>query len=257
VKIGLLLVVTFSLAIPAINNVPAQVEPRPISAVDADEPTAAELLNRSIAYHDPQGSWERGRFAITDVSTRPDGSDERRTVLRFDNARSQFARESHIDGHVVTVVMHNDAVKEARLDGRANFSGDEIKRYQLARPYLLMRRNFWLYLLGLPMKLRDPGTRLDPKVNATIFQGKAVYELRVTYEEGVGRDTWYFYLDRETCALVGHRFYHNESAGDGEFTVLSEEVSGQGLTLPRIRKWHHNKDAKWFITHTILSIEAH
>ncbi len=214
--------------------------------------TAEELLNRSIAYHDPHGHWQRGAFEITDLSRRPDGTG-RHTVLRFDNARSRFEMESDIDGHALTIVVENDTV-EVRLDGRADLSTDELERYRLTPAQVLTRRNFYLYLYGLPMKLRDPGTRLDPKVKETDYQGRAVYELRVNYDENVGSDTWYFYLDRETCALVGHRFYHDESAGDGEYAVLTEEVSGQGLRLPRVRKWYSNQSRELFITHTILSI---
>jgi uncharacterized protein DUF6503 len=77
------------------------------------------------------------------------------------------------------------------------------------------------------MKLRDPGTRLDPTVKEAVFEGKAVYELRVTYDEAVGTDTWCFFLDRDTCALVGHRFHHNEAQGDGEYVVFSGEVFGR------------------------------
>jgi hypothetical protein len=215
---------------------------------------AEELLNRSIAYHDPDGQWARGSFEITDQSTRPDGGG-RRTVLRFDNARGRFEMEQSFDGHTLRIVVENDAVLEARLDGRA-VSAEEIERYRLMPEQVLFTRNFWLYLWGLPMKLKDPGTRLDPEAKQTEFQGKPVYELRVTYDENVGRDTWYFYLDRETCALVGHRFYHDESKGDGEYTVLSEEVAGQGLRLPRVRTGYRNQGDEFFITHTVLSIRA-
>ena len=252
-KIGFPLVIAFSLAFAA--HATAQVGPQ----VSPDEPhqlAADELLRCSIAYHDPKGSWQQGAFQITDVSNRPDGSIGRRTVLRFNNARSRFEMESHIDGRVVTATVKGDVVEEIRLDGRADFSSAELERYQLDAAKVLTRRNFFLYLLGLPMKLRDPGTRLDPNVKATVFQGTAVHELRVTYDQSVGSDTWYFYLDRQTCALVGHRFYHNESIDDGEYAVLNEEVSGQGLRLPRVRKWHRNQDGEWFITHTVLSIEA-
>jgi hypothetical protein len=48
----------------------------------------------------------------------------------------------------------------------------------------------------------------------------------------------------------------DEAARDGEYAVLSEEVAGQGLRFPRIRRWHRNQDDEWFITHTIESIEA-
>ncbi len=213
--------------------------------------TSRELLDRSIAYHDPQGRWARGAFQITDQSTRPDGT-TRRTVLRFDNSRGRFEMETVRDGRTLAIVVENDKA-EARLDGKADLSAEDIQRHRLAPEQLLGWRNFYLYVWGLPMKLKDPGTRLDPKVKEMDFHGRAAYELRVTYDESVGKDTWYFYLDRETHALVGHRF-HRASAGDGEYTVFSEELSGQGLRLPRVRKWHKNRGDELFITHTILSI---
>ena len=213
--------------------------------------TAKELLDRSIAYHDPQRSWERGAFQITELAGQPDGT-SRRNVLRIDNARSRFEWESSIDGHAIIVMVENDKAV-AHLDGKANLSSGELERYRLRPAQLLSRRNRDLFLWGLPMKLRDPGTRLDPKVNETCFQGKAVYELRVTYDRSIGSDTWYFFLDRETCALVGHRFHHDESAGDGEYAVLTDEIAGEGLGLPRVREWYTNKDNKPVITHTLLA----
>lgn len=230
--------------------------PLSASTINIEQRSASELLTCSIAYHDPKGSWQHGAFKITDISSRPDGTIGRRTVLRFDNSQGRFKMESHIDGRVVTAAIKGSVIEDVRLDGDVDFSNDEIQHYQLAPAQVLTRRNFFLYLLGLPMKLRDSGTRLDPKAKPTNFHGLSVYELRVTYDASVGSDTWYFYLDRETCALVGHRYYHNESAGDGEYTILSDEIVGQGLRLPRIRKWYRNQNSEWFITHTIQSIEA-
>jgi hypothetical protein len=226
------------------------------SASEVTLPAASELLKCSIAYHDPGGRWQQGAFKIIDVSSRPDGTVGRRTILRLDNARGYTNMESHVDGRVATASIIGEAVEDIRLDDRSDFSQEDVQRFQLTPAQLLFRRNFFLYLLGLPMKLRDPGTLLDPVAKAAVFQGSPVHELRVTYEQGVGSDTWYFYLDPKTCALVGHRFYHDEAAGDGEYTVLSGEITGQGLRLPRLRKWHRNRDGEWFITHTIESIEA-
>ncbi|HEV8336279.1 MAG TPA: DUF6503 family protein [Candidatus Polarisedimenticolia bacterium] len=216
--------------------------------------TAKELLDRSIAYHDPHGSWERGAFEVTELASQPDGT-AHRNVFRFDNARNRFELESSVDGRVLNLVVENDDAV-ARVDGEAHLSADELERYRLKPAQVLSRRNRDLYLWGLPMKLRDPGTRLDPRVKETHFGGRAVYQLRVTYDAGVGSDTWYFFLDRETYALVGHRYHHDESAGDGEYAVLSGEIAGLDLRLPRVRQWYTNKDDKAVITHTILSIVA-
>lgn len=243
VRIGLGLLSALCLAAPA-PSLSRSVRP------------ASELLTRSIAYHDPDGRWQQGAFRITDVSSRPDGTIGRRTILQIDNGHGRFDMESHFDGRVATAAISGDTVEEVRLDGRSDLSQEEVQHYQLAPTQVLTKRNFFLYLLGLPMKLRDSGTRLDPVARETLFQGVAVYELRVTYEDGVGKDTWYFYLDSKTCALVGHRFYHDEATRDGEYAVLSDEIAGQGLRLPRVRKWSSNQNGEWFITHTIESIEA-
>jgi hypothetical protein len=245
------LIIAVCFAVPTLS--PAE---QTASTINIEERSASELLACSIGYHDPNGSWRQGAFKITDISSRPDGSIGRRTVLRFDNREGRFNMESHIDGRVVTAAIKGSVIETVRLDGNADISSGEIQRYQLAPAQILTRRNFFLYLIGLPMKLRDSGTSLDPKAKRTNFHGRSVNELRVTYDASVGSDTWYFYLDWETCALVGHRFYHNESAGDGEYTILSDEIVGQGLRLPRIRKWYKNQDSEWFITHTIQSIEA-
>lgn len=74
------------------------------------------------------------------------------------------------------------------------------------------------------MKLRDPGTRLDPTVRRTTFNERQVPVLRVTYAEEVGKDIWYFYVDPETWALTGCRFFHDESKNDGEYIAYEGEI---------------------------------
>jgi hypothetical protein len=224
--------------------------------VNAEPPQALDLLSCSISYHDPQGNWQKGAFRIVDVSTQPDGTVGRRTIVQIDNAHGHVDIETHLGEHVISATVRGDAVDRLLLDGRSAFTQDEIRRFQLSSEQVLSKRNFFLYLLGLPMKLRDPGTRIEPIVKSTIFQGMQAYQLRVTYDSAVGTDTWYFYLDPNTCALLGHRFHHDDAARDGEYAVLSDEIRGMGLRLPRVRKWYGNQDGKWFITHTIESIES-
>jgi hypothetical protein len=216
--------------------------------------TAQQLLDCSISHHDPQGVWARRAFQITELASRPDGKSHR-NVLRFDTARGLYQLDSAIDGRSLPVTVQSDSVA-ATLDGKTNLTPEEIQSFRLTPAQVLSRRNRDVYLWGLPMKLRDPGTRLDPTVKETTVGGKAVHQLRVTYDANVGRDAWYFFLDPGTCALVGHRFHHDEAKGDGEYALFAEEIAGQGLRLPRVRRWYSNKSGEPVITHTILSIAA-
>jgi hypothetical protein len=55
-------------------------------------------------------------------------------------------------------------------------------------------QNYYTYLYGLPMKLKDPGT-ISSVVNRKNFLGKEYLVLKVKYEESIGTDSWYFILN--------------------------------------------------------------
>ncbi len=211
------------------------------------------MLERSIAYHDPNGSFETSSVPIELSESRPNGG-TRKTSIVIDNGRGRFEmRRVFDDEREVYFEIEGDDVK-IYLDGSTDISREESEKYSLAPEQAKRTRNYYIYLYGLPMKLLDPGTRLAPEAREKEYQGHAVYELEVTYDEPVGQDSWYFYLDRTTYALVGYRFYHDESKNDGEYIVLEGEASGAGLKLPQNRKWYRHEDDGFLGTDTIESI---
>ena len=103
-------------------------------------------------------------------------------------------------------------------------------------------KNYYTYLYGLPMKLKDPGTILDSKVQTKPFEGKEYLVLKVNYEEGVGKDVWYFYFDPNTFAMEVYQFYHDESKNDGEYILLEGLEEINDIKMPKTRVWYVNSD---------------
>jgi hypothetical protein len=224
----------------------------PIS-VDAEElPTGKELLAESIAFHDPEGIWGKTQFELTLEETRPDGS-VRETRVGIDIARSRFSWTTMRDGHQLAGSL-DGSLCQLSLDGRTPLSDAEKEEHDLTCSRLEWIRNYYSYLWGLPMKLRDPGTRLAENVTITEFQGRGVLELRVTYDEDVGGDTWYFYFDPDTAALVGYRFFHDEGKNDGEYITLQEIETLGGLRLPKTRAWYYNQGGGYLGTDTLVTL---
>jgi len=204
--------------------------------------SAQELLDRSIAYHDPHGQFESGAFQIALSESRPNGAD-RKTSVTIDNGSGRFEMTREADtGASTHLVTRGD---EVETNSDADLPDDRALR----------TRNYYAYLYGLPMKLRDPGTKLAPDAKETTFRDQKAWELKVTYDESVGQDTWYFYLDPTTYALIGYRFYHDESKNDGEYITLEGEAQGAGLRLPKIRNWYRHADEGHLGTDTIVSIK--
>ena len=212
-----------------------------LSAGAEQAPAAAEILDRSIAYHDPGDLWNRSRFRLEIRETRPDGG-ERKTRIQFDNSQNAFEILTQREGRLIEGLLADDDCVHT-LDGSLEFSDEERQEFRLTCERLRWIRDYYTYLWGLPMKLRDPGTRLDPQATAAEYQEQSVWSIRVTYDEAVGSDTWYFYFDRRTFALVGYRFYHNEADNDGEYILLADEIESDGLRIPARRSWYtHAED---------------
>lgn len=219
----------------------------------ADELSAAEvLLNQSIEYHDPTGKFLSAPWCLKFRETRPQADDRHSEILvDVPGERFQMKRRSE---HVVSGIMDGERC-EMSLDGRRDLTAAEREKHKIGCERLRLMRNYYVYLWGLPMKLRDPGTHLG-EVETTEFMGQPVFGLRVTYDAAVGKDIWYFYFDRMSAALRGYRFYHDEAKNDGEYIVLSEEHASHGVRLPQSRAWYTHQENRLLGTDILLSIEA-
>jgi len=219
----------------------------------ADSALSSELVQQAIDFHDPQGLWQNGVFRLHLEETRPDGP-TRKTTLLIDNSGGRFEIATQREGAQIDGVLDPEGC-ELRLNGSTQFSTEDQEKYRLTCDRLEWLRNYYAYLWGLPMKLRDGGTVLDPDVLETTYEDRSVQAVRVTYEEAVGSDIWYFYLDTETHALSGYRFFHDEAIGDGEYITLEGEVEVGGLRLPKARAWYTNAEDRYLGTDTLVSLE--
>ena len=106
------------------------------------------------------------------------------------------------------------------------------------------------------MKINDPGTVLHDEYKYVDFFGQNLLEVKVTYEEAVGKDIWYFYFDPISFKLSGYRFYHDESINDGEYILLDKEVQFENIKLPAQRKWFTHKEDKFLGTDTLIEFSS-
>ena len=176
--------------------------------------TGEELIAASINYHDPQGNWSTTKAIYNFSDTRP-GKEARPATLYLNNTNGTLCVMRMQDGARVTRHTEND-VCTYDVDGNFEPSVEEMEKYVLTEKRSLMLRNYYLYLWGLPMKLTDPGTRIDKNIYNKEFNGKSTKAAKVTYDAEVGSDIWYFYFDPESFKMVGYQFFHDEAKGDGE-----------------------------------------
>lgn len=211
--------------------------------VAAQELSGKELLNKAIQYHDPNGAWPtfKGKMQVT-MST-PDGK-ERVSDIIMDLPKEYFQVIATKDGVTMKQTV-NKGDCELALNGSTDISEEDQKKHRLTCERAMMYKDYYTYLYGLPMKLKDPGTLIAPKTEKRTFKGKTYLVLKASYEKEVGEDTWYFYFDPNTYAMEVYQFYHDESKNDGEYILLTGEEEIAGIKMPKTRAWYYNKDDKY------------
>ena len=225
--------------------------PQPGDAEEKSIPTAEDVLTRSSAYHDPEGVFLTRPHRLHFRETRPEGPARYADV--FIDVRGESFELVRRGEETITYRVDGEDC-EALFNGKGDVRDEIREKHHLNCDRARLFRNYYTYLWGLPMKLRDPGTHLGP-VNETSFQKKPAYGLKVTYDEEVGGDIWYVYFHPKTFAMLGYRFYHDEAKGDGEYIVLSDEVSDAGLRLPSRRTWYTHQGDKKLGTDILIAIE--
>lgn len=142
--------------------------------------TGLQLLDKSIKYHDPKGNWESLSTQWTFTESRPDGSDSQ-TLIVIDNANSVFKIKSKRDGLDIAQKVEKDNCTYG-VNGMQPDTA-QVRKYRLNCERTQRIRNYYTYLWGLPMKLKDPGTIIHDEVKETTFEGKKCYALKVTYKK--------------------------------------------------------------------------
>ena len=208
----------------------------------AQQLTGTQLLDRAIAYHDPQGRWSTFKGDLNITLERANQA-SRKSHITIDLYSELFQINTESDQASIMQTVRKDTCLHI-LNGSTTITDEDINKYKLTDNRLRLLKNYYTYLYGLPMKLKDFGTIIDPVVQDLEFKGKNYKVLTVTYDKNVGIDTWLFYFDPSTYAMEVYQFFKQDPKNDGEYILLSGEETIYGIKMPKNRAWYHNKDDK-------------
>lgn len=212
-----------------------------------------QLLDKTITYHDPESNWSSLKTHLFLSSTDTAGK-ETLFELEIDNTDGYFSHITHQDGK--EIIKGLSGGKEFYLiNGKTEISEEERKKYELTPEGVKWVHSFYGYLYGLPMKLRDKGAIISDTVSTEAFNRKTYQTLKVTYEPGMGKEVWTFFLDPKTAAMEAYRFMFAPGSDEGEYILLDETLAVEDIKIPKERKWHLVKGNKYLGTDILLKAE--
>jgi hypothetical protein len=205
----------------------------------SQEITGDELLEKAIQFHDPKGNWKTFEGALFVTMVTPENAN-RKSEIKI-NLPEQYFSVKAVSNAISSEYTLHKGVCTAGINGNSNPSEALKKKHNLNCERAKMYKNYYTYLYGLPMKLKDEGTIIDQKVAKKVFKGKEYLVLKATYKQEVGKDTWYFYFDPKTYAMEVYQFF-KVAKDSGEYILLSGLETINGIKMPKNRAWYYNKN---------------
>ena len=222
-------------------------------SIQSQEITGKELLEKAIKFHDPNGNWSsfKGTLFVTMETPNNPNRDSKITI----DLPNEYFQVISKTGDNTTEYTLEKLKCSIQFNGQSEISDEVKNKNNLSCNRANLYKNYYTYLYGLPMKLNDPGAIIHKQVNLDKFMGEMYLVLKVTYEKEVGKDTWYFYFDPETYAMEIYQFYKDETKMDGEYIILSELETINGIKMPKKRAWYYNKNQQYLGTDILKSVK--
>ncbi|WP_435412906.1 DUF6503 family protein [Psychroserpens mesophilus] len=222
-----------------------------IQSIVAQHMSGALLLEKAIQYHDPFGNWQTFQGEFNVVMEMPENP-KRISQISID-LPSEYFKVKAIRDTVTTEYIIDQGTCLISLNGKTDLSKAELFSNNLSCDRATLYKNYYTYLYGLPMKLKDKGTNISETVNRKTFKGKDYLVLKVSYDESVGSDVWFFYFNPESFAMEIYQFFKTDENGNlkpdsGEYIMLSETETVNGIVMPKIRAWYYNRDDAFLAT---------
>jgi len=101
----------------------------PAAAQQLGASTAQQLIDHSIAYHDPEGAWGHESYRLVIVGTRPIAGPTSTTII-IDNVAGRFSMTRERFGNVIESTVTGDDCW-TRLNGSSDLTEQQIKRFDL------------------------------------------------------------------------------------------------------------------------------
>jgi hypothetical protein len=204
----------------------------------SQELTGEQLLDKAIKYHDPNNNWETFNGTLNVTMKTPD-KPNRDSEIKINLPQESFYVKSSRGTNTTEYTVNKE---DCIIDFNGKTPTEEQKKeHKLSCDRANMYKNYYTYLYGLPMKLKDNGTIIHDKTERKTFKGKEYLVLKATYNKEVGKDTWYFYFNPKTYAMEVYQFF-KATPTSGEYILLTEEETINGIKLPKNRAWYYNKN---------------
>ena len=209
---------------------------------------AKTLINKSIEFHDPDGKWRNLniKYQVT--------SEKGAVQINVQNNKGSMEwTEKLATGDSLTGGFKSDSCF-VKLNGKSIPTTGKLENFLLDCDQIINRSNYWLFMYGLPMKLKDFDIKEVQEPRMVSFLGNDYLMIEVKYKSS--KDSfWKFYFDPKSYRFSIAQYFHNALGSESEYIVFKDNITLGGIKMAKKRIWHLFPKRELIGTETLEPLE--
>ncbi len=205
--------------------------------------TAMDLIRYSSHLHDPKGNWDQFQSSVhfnTLLWTKDGTTKASSSSIGFDLPNRTFMTRDTSMGLQLDGLVTPDTCY-VKADQELNTEQEEKLARRMGCESVEFYRDYYSFLIGLPMKLNDTQAIVNDTILERVYAGKSYDVVQVRYEPLDKQPIWYFYFDKEDHSYQLCKFTSREDENKGgEYIIYNQPVKIQGIQLYKQQVWLYN-----------------
>ena len=135
---------------------------------------SVEVINKAIAFHDPQQQWADYSGKVKLITAFPNGNSSGGELIEIQTKEGFYQCTNH-STKVIKGIKNGECYRE--IDGNKSPGEDVIKKYNLDYERIRQFKGWHYFHFGILMELKASGLVMEDKVETVKFQGDDCFAL--------------------------------------------------------------------------------
>jgi len=211
---------------------------------------AREVLDGSIAFHDPKDRFKSTRFDIHLQEPRIQNP-YRFSKLTIDNGNKTFKLLRNRGDRIVEYSKNIGGNLQVLMDGKVERDTSMVRKFKLDTNYLNGYNNYYNMIIGLPMSLKANMKDMKRAENVE-FNGRDCYKLEALLNKSIISKKWVVYFDQYDFSVQGLEIVDEEEPNKGEKIVFQSLIEIDSIKYPKMRHWSDRQTNDYLATDILL-----
>ncbi|MEO0626717.1 MAG: DUF6503 family protein [Bacteroidota bacterium] len=200
--------------------------------------SAAELLEKSRGFYDPDDSWSTLRDTFKVIEPRL-GNPERASTVMFNRSADYFRLERYYGPDLIVFEIEGESCSWA-VNDRTEIPEEERQDRRLNCSRNRTYASFYSFFYGMPMEILSREYEVVSEPEFVVLEQNSLLKTRLRIPGAPFAELWDVYFDLNTSEIKACEYFPEDPEAHNNLIFFERTFQKSGMKFPQTRIWYED-----------------